>query len=127
MAILTNPTRLEFRHFSMRLPGVVGIVLAMIVLSWAVAIASDPPDEEASDPTVYRWVFGDFRLDAAAARKQLDLLLRQKIAVIDHICKLTDAQKQKLELACRADNKELDDRIAEIAVKFAAVKDEPEK
>lgn len=123
MAIPANRTRLEARHSSIQHFRVVGLVLATTVLFLAAAFANDPAlEEELSDPRPYQWVFGN-RFDAAAAHKQLDMLLSERIAIVDRICNLTDAQKQKLELAGRRDNRELDDRIAEIAVKLVAVKE----
>src|SRR5262249_45647793 len=83
--------------------------LAAVVLSLAAAVASDPPGDEsgedaplavrqtkAAGPTIYGWVFGTRISDAVAARRQLDTILRQRIAVVVRVCGLTDAEKVKL-------------------------------
>jgi hypothetical protein len=88
------------------------IGLTAVVLSLTVAVAgeqvSDESDENArlaerqakiDDATVYGWIFGPNISDAVAARQQLDTILRQKIAVVDRVCGLTDAQRPKLQLA----------------------------
>jgi len=122
-------------------------LLHFIVLTLAVASAGDPADEksgetvplpeqqaEAADRTVYGWVFGDVNTGAArkqaaavAAQQRLDTLLRQKIEIVDKLCELTDAQKQKLEVAGRADNKGLIDRIEDIAMRYNRDKNDPVK
>lgn len=44
---------------------------------------------------------------AVVMRREADAALRGKIAIVDRICELTDAQKQKLELAGQGDIKKL--------------------
>ena len=56
-------------------------------------------------------VFG--KRDSAAARRELNRHLRQKIAETDLVCGLTERQRQKLSLAGRGDLKRLFDRIDE--------------
>jgi len=63
--------------------------------------------------------------DATTVHGQLDTLLRQKVAVIDLICELTDVQKQKLQLAGRGDMKRLIDRVEEIQTQLRLVQSEP--
>jgi hypothetical protein len=115
----------------------VGIGLTTVFLLVATAIARDPADDEfdenaalleqefaIGDPIVYQRVFG---IDAIGARRQLDSLLRKKIASVDLICRLTDAQKQKLLLAGGADNKRLLERVEKIETQFQHVKNDSDK
>jgi hypothetical protein len=121
--------------------------LCSIVLSLALASAGDPADEKSGEAvplpeqqaetaarTVYGWVFGDVNAGAArkqaatvAAQQRLDTLLQKKLEIVDGLCGLTDAQKQKLELAGRGDNKGLIDRIDDIAMRFNRDKNDPVK
>jgi hypothetical protein len=52
--------------------------------------------------------------NASGARRQLDWQLAMKIVEIERTCKLTDAQKKKLQLAGRGDIKRFFDRYEEI-------------
>src|SRR5262249_241038 len=65
--------------------------------------------------------------DRDAAAEQLDVLLRQKIAMIDQVCGLTDTQKAKLRLAGQGDAARLFDRVDGIASQVRAVEDDPVK
>ena len=135
----TEPITPEPRRIAIRLPRPLWIGLATVVLSLAPAVAGDPADEESDenaslpeqqvkivDSIVYRWVFGDGS-DAVAARQQLDTLLQQKITAVDLICRLTETQKQKLQLAGRGDNKRLLHRVEEIETRFQLAKNDPDK
>jgi hypothetical protein len=51
---------------------------------------------------------------AAASRNRLNRLLRENIEVIDRCCRLSDGQKQKLQLAGQGDIKRFFDRFEEI-------------
>jgi hypothetical protein len=115
------------------------IGVTTVVLSWAAAFAGDPAKDEQDDdaplpaqreqtvkPAVYQWVFGNAS-DADAARKQLRALLEKKIAIVDHMCRLTDAQREKLELAGVGDNKRLLDRVEKIGLKFQLIRNNPDK
>jgi hypothetical protein len=62
-------------------------------------------------------VFGQ-ALDADAARTRFGARLASKVASIDRICQLTDAQKQRLELAGRGDIKRFFDRIDSLQPPF---------
>ncbi len=108
-------------------------IVAAVGLGVVFAASADEKDAENApqseqrtaivDHTVYRWVFGE-KTDAGAARKQLDEILRQKVIVVDLICRLTDNQKQKLELPGRGDNRRLLDRIEEIGTRYEEVKND---
>src|SRR5262249_49011015 len=70
-----------------------------------------PPGPNAVDTARYfdGLIFG--KKDFAAARRELHLFLRERIAETDLICGLSERQKQKLQLAGRGDLKRLFDRI----------------
>ncbi|MSR60171.1 MAG: hypothetical protein EXS05_21450 [Planctomycetaceae bacterium] len=108
------------------------ISLATLALSFTAAIESEPDDDLAGEnvpqpelevvvvnrtPPAYALVFGNGS-NAVAARRQLDLLLRRKLNTVNSICRLTDSQKQKLQLAGRGDMKRLLDRLEEIGPQF---------
>jgi hypothetical protein len=57
----------------------------------------------------------------ASVRGLLDALLRQKIDTIDRVCTLTEAQKQKLQLAGRGDIQRLFDRVEDVRAKFQQI------
>jgi hypothetical protein len=61
----------------------------------------------------FHWVFGP-GIEPETARRSLDTLVTQKVAVVDLVCQITEAQRRKLELAGRGDNKRLLDRVADI-------------
>ena len=52
------------------------------------------------------------------------MLLREKIDTVDRVCRLTESQKQKLELAGRGDSKRLIDRIEKIGKQLRPVTDD---
>ncbi|MBI3865865.1 MAG: hypothetical protein HY290_28660 [Planctomycetia bacterium] len=110
------------------------------MLCLAQSAAGDPADDETveeaaaaaklqapiSDTAVYDWVFGD-GADLAAGRAQLETLLRQRIAIVDQVCGLTDTQKQKLRLAGRGDAKRVIDRVDELGAKIQIVRNYRDK
>ena len=51
----------------------------------------------------------------------------QRIAIIDHVCGLTNAQKQKLQLAVRGDIKRLMDRVERFGTQLELVQNDPDK
>jgi hypothetical protein len=72
-----------------------------------------------------RTVFGGDEPEAVAeARRRLDRLLRREIDALDWPCQLTDAQKQKLELAGRGDISRLFEDVREQRAKFEKLADE---
>jgi hypothetical protein len=124
--------------------------LHSFILFLAAAVAGDPAKEksgetgslpaqqpEIADSAVYSWVFGDsfdavvvrrqLVRDAVEARKQLDAQVRQKIAVVDQVCGLTDGQKQELERAGEDDNSRLIDRVEELGRQFRLDKGNQDK
>jgi hypothetical protein len=99
--------------------------------SLAAAIADDPadPDPDVDAPTAVlrptlrlnERVFDQqlfYGMTAAEARDRLGTLLKEKIDVIDWVCRLTDGQKQKLQRAGQRDIKQFFDRADEITRKF---------
>ena len=135
----TAPIKPVPRRVSVRLSRLLCIGLAAVVLSLATGVAGDPIDDESgenarlaerqvklADPTVYRWVFGNGS-DAAAARKQLEMFLSQKVALVDRVCGLTDAQKQTLQLAGRGDYRRLLARVEEMGMQLQLVKNDENK
>src|SRR5258708_38687105 len=127
------------RQISMRFARTLWIGMATVVLCLAAVFAGDPAREEQGDdaslpaqkvhiaePAVYQWVFGNAS-DAEGARKQLRALLQKKIAIVDRMCRLTDAQKEKLELAGVGDNKRLADRVERLGLQFQLVRNDPDK
>jgi hypothetical protein len=64
--------------------------------------------------------------NATQARRRLDAQLATQISEIDRVCKLTDAQKNKLRLAGRGDIKRFIDRFEELKQKSQVIEpDEP--
>jgi hypothetical protein len=110
-----EPLRLSFRA-----PRSLRICLAIALLSLPTVVAGEPADEEGGDdeplpmlPVMIAAPGGDLREFNAATRKELDMLLRQKIAIVDRLCGLTDSQKETLQLAGRGDIKRWLDRFEE--------------
>ncbi len=135
----TDPLTSVPRRISMRPARTLWIGISTVVLCLSAVFAGNPATEEQGDdaplpahqvqiaePAVYQWVFGNAS-DAEAARKQLRAILQKKIAIVDHMCKLTDAQKEKLELAGVGDNKRLVDRVEKLGLQFQRVRNDPGK
>jgi hypothetical protein len=61
---------------------------------------------------------------AAAIRRHLEKQLEPEVAIVDHVCELTDAQRQKLELAGRGAIQRLLEGIEERKKKLQLVKDD---
>lgn len=70
----------------------------------------DEPDE---DEVITVWTADD-----RSVRSNLEQLWRRRIAAINQVCTLTDAQKQKLEFVVRGDTKRHLDRLREIDAQF---------
>ncbi len=135
-----NPLPSEPGHSSMRSSWPLWCFLLTLVLSAATGVAGDDVDDESgenarlaerqlkiADATVYAWVFTTNPFDAVGARKELETILRQKIAVADRLCRLTDSQKEKLELAGRGDIKRLIDHAEELGTQFQLIKNDRDK
>jgi hypothetical protein len=73
------------------------------------------PDEQFE-----QWVFNNDG-NAAAARQRLNGLLALQVEDVDRACKLTDAQRAKLQLAARGDVKRLFDTFDAAKRKFKAL------
>ncbi len=56
--------------------------------------------------------------NAESARDQLQKDLRRRIEAVGHVCRLTDAQTKKLELAGRGDIKHFFDRVEQLRCRF---------
>jgi hypothetical protein len=93
-----------------------------------VRVAGFPPEEPSTDvdSIVARRAFGRL-YNAIAARKQLDVLLEQKVHAMDLICGLTGAQKDKLRSAGRGDIKRLLERLGEVDDRFQLAEDDAAK
>lgn len=113
--------------------------MAALVLAVSPSTAADPADDELVDEAplfetqpeisegeVFGRAFGE-GTDRAAGYEQLDTLLRQKIAIVDQVCGLTDTQKQKLQLAGRGDARRLFDRLDKIGARILLVRDDRDK
>jgi len=113
--------------------------MAALVLLSARTAAGNPADDElvddpplpepqfeVSEGAVYDRAFGE-GTDRAAGYEQLDTLLRQKIAIVDQVCGLTDTQKQKLRLAGRGDARRLFDRLDKIGARIQLVGNDRDK
>jgi hypothetical protein len=66
-------------------------------------------------------------VEAVTVPQQLEANLRKKVALIHHLCELTAAQKQKLELAGRGDLRRHVDHVVEIEAKYELVKSDLDK
>jgi len=104
----------ESRRLSIRLHLPMSILMPTFVLALAAVGFGDPAAGEfKKESAEYSALQPEKQLklkraraaafDAIAARKEIDTLLGKKIAAIDRVCGLTDAQKKKLELARRID------------------------
>jgi hypothetical protein len=116
------------------------VYLRSFVLSLAAAVAGDVGDDEVAenapvamhdsnlaDEQYYRRMFPDRNglfATPVVLRRQHDRRLPWKIAVVDRVCRLTSAQKEKLQLAARGDIKRLFDRVEEVGKHFQLVKDD---
>jgi hypothetical protein len=95
-------------------------------------IAEVPPPAEriirvrVSAVTFDHWLF-DNPSNADKVRAKLDEHLRTRIAAIDRLCRLTDSQKRKLDLAGRGDIHRLLERIEETRAKFERNRDDQVK
>lgn len=73
-----------------------------------------------------QWVFQG-NGTAASGRTKLDNHLKLRLEDIDRACRLTPAQKNKLQLAGRGDVKRLFDRLEEIRAKFMELRKDQNK
>jgi hypothetical protein len=75
-----------------------------------------------TDENFDQWVFQQER-NSAAGRQRLETRLALQLEFIDSACRLTDAQKKKLQLAGRGDIKRFFDRYETVKQKFQLVKE----
>jgi hypothetical protein len=79
-----------------------------------------------TDENFDQWVFQQER-NTSRARQRLNSLLALQVEDIDRACKLTDAQKNKLQLAGRGDIKRFFDRYETVKQKFQLIKQDEQK
>lgn len=92
---------------------------------WLALVGSAAGQQQWTDENLEQWVFnrGGGRVqNAGGARKELDQSLLLNIEDIDRACKLTEAQKKKLQLAGRGDIKRFYDRYEVVKQKFQRLK-----
>ncbi len=129
-----SPTSPEPRRFPFRLQGPLWIGLATVLLSLAAAGDDDPIEENSGKDiplTRQQRQIGMLIDEAAnyssAASRQYDTVLRERFAILDRVCGLTDAQKEKLQLAARSDKKRIIERAEEIGTQLQLVENDLEK
>lgn len=96
------------------------------VLALLAALATAPgalAQPGGADAAFDQYVFRPYRT-AAGARVQLDSALSARVAEIDRVCRLTEAQKQKLRLAGRGDIKRFFDRYEQVKERFRLARDD---
>lgn len=79
-----------------------------------------------AEPQIDQWIFQQDG-NAAGARTRLDSQMALHVDDIDRGCKLTEAQKRKLQLMGRGDIKRFFDRCDKIKQKFQGVRQEDDK
>jgi hypothetical protein len=79
-----------------------------------------------TDETFDQWVFQQDRT-ASGARRRIDSQLALRIDDIDRVCRLTEGQKKKLELAAHGDIKRFFDRYETIKKKFQSLKNDQQQ
>ena len=113
------------------------VVLVAVFGAETVVRAQDEEDEAAAAMQVQanfevgeenfdQWVFGNQR-NAAGGRKRLETQLKLQSDEVERACKLTEAQKKKLQLAGRGDIKRFYDRVEEVRKKFLLVRKDQQK
>jgi hypothetical protein len=99
--------------------------LVLAAALWPAFAGSAVGQPQWTDENFEQWVFnrgGGPAQNAASARKELDRSLLLNIQDIDRVCKLTEAQKKKLELAGRGDIKRFYDHYEVVKQKFHRLK-----
>ncbi len=74
-----------------------------------------------ADENFDQWLYRDLQ-NSAGARSRLDALLVVRLEDVVQACRLTEVQRQKLQLAGRGDIKRFFDRVEELRRKFQLVK-----
>jgi hypothetical protein len=75
-----------------------------------------PPDD-------WKWVFKS----RSQREREIDNSVQKRIAIIDQICDLTEAQRREILLASRGDKQRLNDRIDKLGSKVQALGRDPNK
>ncbi len=99
--------------------------LLLAAALWPAFVGSAAGQPQWTDENFEQWVFnrgGGPGGNAASARKELDRSLLLNIQDIDRVCKLTETQKKKLELAGRGDIKRFYDHYEVVKQKFQRLK-----
>jgi hypothetical protein len=99
--------------------------LVLAAALWPAFVGSAAGQPQWTDENFEQWVFqrgGGTVQNAASARKELDRSLLLNIQNIDRVCKLTEAQKKKLQLAGRGDIKRFYDHYEVVKKKFHRLK-----
>jgi hypothetical protein len=99
--------------------------LVLAAALWLAFVGSAAGQPQWTDENFEQWVFnrgGGPAQNAASARKELDRSLQLNIQDIDRVCKLTESQKKKLQLAGRGDIKRFYDRYEVVRQKFQRLK-----
>jgi hypothetical protein len=103
-----------------------GLLVLVIACSGATAQPiAVPADPQWSDEQIDQMIFQQDH-NAAGARGRLVTQLTLHVEDIDRVCKLTDAQKKKLDLAGRGDIKRFFDRYDIVKQKCQALKGDAE-
>ena len=127
-AMPCNTVRPEIPRFSIRSPRALWIGLAITLSSLPAASADNgagaggplaAQQDDSARRTIYLGVF-NVGLDADEVDAKLKTAVQQKIVVVDRVCGLTDAQKEKLELAGRGDGKQLLEHVEKMVAQFKA-------
>src|SRR4051794_19671773 len=118
-------TRINFIEMALR------AVLVALSMCASAAAAGDDDDELVVDPQQLanqqlwvltpeqfdQWVFNGIG-NYDQAMKQLETQINMRIEAINRVCKLSDAQKQKLRVAAASDIKRFRDKYDEMKLKL---------
>ena len=88
-----------------RAPRLAALALLVLCVDCSACLARQVFDEQNFESTIFQR-----DRNAAGARRRLDSQLSMQLDEIDRVCKLTEAQKVKLQLAARGDIKRFFDR-----------------
>jgi hypothetical protein len=135
--------RLPVSHFLLRVSARLIKPAWIALLAWAVtassvARAADDDDDDAvvapqpagqqvfilTPENFDQWVFNGVG-NSAQAMKQLESQIDLQMEAIDRVCKLTDSQKLKLQLAGSGDIKKFRDQYEQLRLKFQNTKQNP--
>jgi flagellar hook-basal body complex protein FliE len=122
-------TRTDF----VRLPSSRGLVLALLAVSTGtrevraqIPVAAAAPVQFLPDESFEMWVFNK-QGNAATARQRFDALLKSRIDEIDGNCRLSEEQKQKLQLMGCGDIKQIFDSFDKAKRQFNLLNNDMQK